>query len=361
MQQMRNYFMSCVEADLHRVVGLQKLLGLHSKNPSKIITYLMYLGSALGDEAMFASFLPFLYWNIDHQLGRHEVLVWAVLLYVGQVIKDMFCLPRPSAPPVIQLEKHYSTEYGLPSTHAMTSIALSNYLFFYTYNYYHYPWIYGFIVVVSWVFLTCISRLYLGVHSVIDVYIGLALGFSLCFGAMQLCPSIDHYVLQHDNYYVPVTILGIIIGMLLLYPRNRKMWSSSFGDTTRVVGVACGCLLADWLLSDSSHVPFHVMRQEGEYNWKNSILMTTSWRLMLIRCIVGYAVMFIVKTISKKGMYTITPLLISKLGLGPAHIQNVENCNRYIIEIPCVFVTYTNIGFSAVYTGPLVMKLLQIA
>lgn len=44
-------------------------------------------------------------------------------MYVGQVMKDMLKLPRPSSPPVVKLEQRI--EFGMPSTHAMAATAIA--------------------------------------------------------------------------------------------------------------------------------------------------------------------------------------------------------------------------------------------
>ena len=195
----------------------------------------MLLGAALGNEAMFASFLPFLYWNISWPLARHMIVVWFFSEYIGQVIKDLLCLPRPKTPPVIRLEQYYETEYGLPSTHAMVAVSMSNYLllhFSIQHQWYHHfsqcvfftrgeilggeitmettkaaLFLLGFLLVVSWCFLTCLSRLYLGVHSLIDMHVGLALGYLCVLVEMQPIPVVDRLVVRHESYVVPLMII----------------------------------------------------------------------------------------------------------------------------------------------------------
>lgn len=52
-------------------------------------------------------------------------LLSQVVMYVGQVMKDVLKLPRPPSPPVVKLETRVDAEYGLPSTHAMAATAIS--------------------------------------------------------------------------------------------------------------------------------------------------------------------------------------------------------------------------------------------
>lgn len=55
---------------------------------------------------------------------------WQVVMYIGQALKDVLKLPRPSSPPVVKLETRVDAEYGLPSTHAMAATAISFTLLF---------------------------------------------------------------------------------------------------------------------------------------------------------------------------------------------------------------------------------------
>lgn len=46
--------------------------------------YLFTLGTILGDEIFYATFIPFWFWNIDTAVGRRMVTVWASIMYIGR-------------------------------------------------------------------------------------------------------------------------------------------------------------------------------------------------------------------------------------------------------------------------------------
>lgn len=52
-------------------------------------------------------------------------LVLQLVMYIGQVTKEILKWPRPFSPPVVKLEKRVMAEYGMPSTHAMAATAIS--------------------------------------------------------------------------------------------------------------------------------------------------------------------------------------------------------------------------------------------
>ncbi|OWK59044.1 Sphingosine-1-phosphate phosphatase 2 [Lonchura striata] len=106
--------------------------------------YLFKFSAALGEEIFYITFLPFTYWNIDHSVSRRMIIVWSpcglscpqIVMYIGQVSKDILKWPRPLSPPVVKLEMRTNAEYGMPSTHAMAATAISFSFFIATMNQY---------------------------------------------------------------------------------------------------------------------------------------------------------------------------------------------------------------------------------
>ncbi|XP_011265149.1 sphingosine-1-phosphate phosphatase 2 isoform X2 [Camponotus floridanus] len=139
-----------------------------SENPHYTITnsfwyYLFLFGTELGDEIFYSSFIPFLFWNIDGAVGRRVVLVWAIVMTIGQVLKDIICWPRPACPPAVRLQNKWSQEYGMPSTHAMVGFAIPFSIVSFTMNKYIYPFFVGYFIALVWCILVSMSRLYLEV------------------------------------------------------------------------------------------------------------------------------------------------------------------------------------------------------
>eukprot|EP00071_Canis_lupus_P037299 XP_022270856.1 sphingosine-1-phosphate phosphatase 2 [Canis lupus familiaris] len=154
--------------------------------------YLFRFSAALGQEVFYITFLPFTHWNIDPFLSRRLIIVWVLVMYIGQVAKDILKWPRPLSPPVVKLEKRVIAEYGMPSTHAMNSAALAfeacgvdpsvcvstqGVPVFLTCGdlaksglspaRLRYPFVLGLLMAVLFSTLVCLSRLYTGMHTVL--------------------------------------------------------------------------------------------------------------------------------------------------------------------------------------------------
>lgn len=52
---------------------------------NKFWFYLFLICTSLGDEIFYATFIPFWFWNIDGAVGRRVVLVWTIVMYIGEL------------------------------------------------------------------------------------------------------------------------------------------------------------------------------------------------------------------------------------------------------------------------------------
>ena len=111
------------------VAKFQRFCGLHSVDGkivvrSRIAFWIFTLGAKLGYELFYTLSFSFCFWHLDSWLCRRLMLVWAVLMYIGQASKEVIKIPRPTGEGVIVLEPEYSLEYGLPSTHAVLALSM---------------------------------------------------------------------------------------------------------------------------------------------------------------------------------------------------------------------------------------------
>lgn len=51
---------------------------------NKFWYWLFVVGTALGDEIFYVTFIPFWFWNIDGAVGRRVILVWTIVMYIGK-------------------------------------------------------------------------------------------------------------------------------------------------------------------------------------------------------------------------------------------------------------------------------------
>ncbi|MBZ3891524.1 Sphingosine-1-phosphate phosphatase 1 [Sciurus carolinensis] len=58
------------------------------------------LGHGVGRRTLYIMFFPFWIWNLDALVGCRLVIIWVLVMYLGQCTKDIIRWPPPSSPPV---------------------------------------------------------------------------------------------------------------------------------------------------------------------------------------------------------------------------------------------------------------------
>ncbi|XP_015279837.1 PREDICTED: sphingosine-1-phosphate phosphatase 1 [Gekko japonicus] len=208
---------------------------------SRFLYYLFTLGTELGNELFYILFFPFCIWNVDAWMGRRLIIVWVWVMYLGQCTKDVIRWPRPASPPVVKLEIFYNSEYSMPSTHAMSGTAIPLTLVLLSYGRWQYPVLYGLLLAFCWCSLVCFSRIYMGMHSVLDVIAGFLYAILILAVFLPAVDLVDNFNLTHK--YAPLIIISLHLA-LGIFSFTLDTWSTSRGDTAQILGcgagVACG-------------------------------------------------------------------------------------------------------------------------
>ncbi|KAJ6813599.1 lipid phosphate phosphatase delta-like [Iris pallida] len=190
-----------VQADTPLVLRVQRFQHGH-------LDSLFSLLSCVVSVPFYTGFLPLLFWSGHARLARQMTLLMAFCDYVGNSIKDTVSAPRPSCPPVRRVtatkdEKENAMEYGLPSSHALNTVCLSGYLLHYGITHElvedSTKTFVGFGLVFLLVVLIGIGRIYLGMHSSIDVIAGISLGLVILSFWVSVHESIDDFIISGKN------------------------------------------------------------------------------------------------------------------------------------------------------------------
>lgn len=315
--------------------------------------YLFVLGTALGDEIFYATFIPFWFWNIDGAVGRRVVLVWTVVMYIGQGIKDIVRWPRPGYP-VKKLQEKWAIEYGMPSTHAMVGVSIPFSVLLYTMDRYQYPVHWGMIAAVAWCTLICVSRVYLGMHSVLDIAAGLLLSSLLLAVLIPLVDWLDGVLLT--NHTAPLFVIPFSVLAIVFYP-NADKWTPTRGDTTMIVSVCAGILTGSWCNYQLGNMAASGQAPPYAVIWPSVEMLGCA----LLRTTLGFCGVLATRAVGKAFSYA---LVCAWLGSDKNQLRDsadsLDNKNKIIVELCYKYFTYGLIGFNTTYVFPNVFALLRI-
>ncbi|KAF6155252.1 hypothetical protein GIB67_019778 [Kingdonia uniflora] len=194
----------------------------------------------------YTTFLPLLFWSGHSKLARQMTLLIAFCDYLGNTIKDSVSAPRPSCPPVRRVtatsdEKENALEYGLPSSHTLNTVCLSGYLLHYVLDYTQSrdgaTFFAGLSMVCLLVGLVGLGRIYLGMHSLVDIVGGLVVGMLVLLFWLTVHEYLDNFIISGQN----VTPFWVTLSIVLLfaYP-TPEFPTPSFEYHTAFDGVALG-------------------------------------------------------------------------------------------------------------------------
>lgn len=315
---------------------------------SKFFWIFFHLGAAMGNEIFYCLFFPFWFWNVDGAIARKVGFLWGVFMYIGQATKDFLCMPRPASPPVVKLESRYVAEYGFPSTHAMVSAGLPISLV--VLSYYRYNISLPISLGVAGLFCcwVCCSRLYLGMHSLLDVIAGVLYSGLVLLMVMPFLEPIDNFILTHS--LSPYTVL--IVGFLLckFYP-SLKQWSTARGDTTIIIGTVVGFSIGSYL---NYHLGF-LNKPDDPPLYNIQFPNALGYLLGVVRTILGLLTLLMTRQVFKKYLLK---FLCQLNGLDPADPACKQNIK---IELPYNYLTYFAVGLNISFASPLLFRILYIA
>ncbi|XP_077579627.1 sphingosine-1-phosphate phosphatase 2 isoform X3 [Stigmatopora nigra] len=239
------------------------------RNP--LLHILFLLSAGLGHEVFYITCLPCIHWNLDPFLCRRLVNMWTFQFEIGLLI----------------------------------AVSLST--------------------------MVCLSRLYTGMHSVLDVISGVLISAILMFLTYPFWNAFDQF--QLSSTMSPIIALILPLFLSYTYP-DLDHYSTTRGDTTTILGVGAGCSVGYWL-----------NKQLGETFEPQGILPVPLPTLTSYTLACG-AARFFIGTVTLVGtrqvIKTVSLLLLFWLYRIPKYDLSARM--RKEIEVPSKFATYTAVG-----------------
>ncbi|KAM4627431.1 sphingosine-1-phosphate phosphatase 2 [Polymixia lowei] len=298
---------------------------------NRLLYFLFLVSAGLGHEVFYITCLPCIHWSLDPFLCRRLVNMWILVMYVGQVMKDLLKMPRPLSPPVVKLETRVDAEYGLPSTHAMAATSISFTLLLSATSRLQFQFEVGLMIAVVLSSLVCLSRLYTGMHSLLDVICGVLISAVLMFLTYPYWEAIDHFQLTS-----PISpVVGLVLPLFLSYTYPQlDHYSTTRGDTTTILGAGAGCSVGYWVNEQLGQT----FEPQGALPVPLPTVTANVLAIGTARYLVGVVALLgtrqLAKTISLRTLYSWYRVPLT----------DVNARRRKEIEVPYKFVTYTSVG-----------------
>ncbi|XP_048417730.1 sphingosine-1-phosphate phosphatase 2-like isoform X2 [Stegostoma tigrinum] len=270
-----------------------------------------------------------------------------VVMYIGQASKDVLKWPRPPSPPVVKLEVRVDAEYGMPSTHAMAATAIPFTFLLATMDRYKYPFELGLLLALAICTLVSLSRIYTGMHTVLDVLCGIAITAVLVAFSYPFWDALENFQMRHR--FAPILALSLSFLVSIYYP-ELDHWSTARGDTTNIVSAGGGAALATWINHQWSLLP----ETSAAPPYGIPALSAPLICRMGARFAIGIVIVFIARHLIKSVALT---LVCRLAGVSPT---DRESRKLLRVEVPYKYITYSCLGVVGLTVCPAVHRYLAL-
>lgn len=218
----------------------------------------------LGEEKFLIIIMAIIYWCVDKETGYKMAFALITCTAVNLSLKEIFAIPRPIGEPGIRsLRLHTATGYSFPSGHTQSTSAFWTFLM----GHLRRGWLY--ILGPCIIVLVGVSRMYLGVHTPLDVVGGAIIGFLWIF--------VSNYIYELSKRHNKKMIL-----LLMLIPAMIGLMIYKTNDYYKAAGTFLGLFMG--YLIEPRYVRFKV---------------ETDFFRQIVKLIVGLSVAIILRTLLK--------------------------------------------------------------
>lgn len=167
-----------------------------------ILDVIMSTVTRLGEETVFMVIAMLVFWCIDKRRGYYLLSVGFVGTLINQWLKIVFRIPRPWVLDpnfeIVDSAKAAATGYSFPSGHTQSAVGTFGGVARFTTN----GWLRAVCVLLA--LLTAVSRMYLGVHTPLDVGVSLVIAVILVF---VLYPLFESTLWFPNRMYVIIAVM----------------------------------------------------------------------------------------------------------------------------------------------------------
>ncbi len=244
-----------------------------------------------GEETVFILAGLLFFWCIDKKHGYYLLTVGFVGTVINQFLKLLFRIPRPWVKDenftIVEAAREEATGYSFPSGHTQSSVGVFGGIARFAKK-----WLVKGICIAICV-LVPLSRMYLGVHTPMDV--GVSIGIAL-FLIFALYPIIGKAVESKKGMRI---LFGCLTGLcaayicfVLFFPFPADIDMHNYNSGVKTAWQMFGCTVGLWLSHeiDAKYLQFETK---------------ALWWVQIIKLVAGLIPVLLIKTFLKEPLYAI--------------------------------------------------------
>ena len=235
----------------------------------------------LGEETFFLAFAILFFWCINKREGYYILITGLVGTLVNQLAKLFFRVPRPwdldKSFEIVEDARKEATGYSFPSGH--TQNIAGTYGAIAAFN----PKLWKTVLCTTIIVLVAFSRMYLGVHTPLDVIVSLLLALAMILLLRPLFVDEDRFKRSMPWIVILSTILSVgFLAYVLSVSGDAGLDSDNFNSALKNAYTLLGCtagLIVVYFL-DSKFINFET---------------DARWYAQILKLVIGLGVILLIK------------------------------------------------------------------
>ena len=245
----------------------------------------------LGEETVFIVLGILFFWCINKKEGYYLLSVGLIGTVINQFLKLLFRIPRPWVKDpnftIVESARAEATGYSFPSGHTQSAVGIFAGIA---------RWHKGIIVRIigiSVCVLVPLSRLYLGVHTPLDVGVSIIIALSLVFG---FYPIIKNCAENPNGMRILMAVMTVFSIIYLLFVNLYKFPADidphNFESGLKNGYKMLGCIVGLWL-------SFEVDKRFTKFE------TSAKWYIQILKFVLGLIPVLLIKIFLKTPCYTL--------------------------------------------------------
>lgn len=199
-----------------------------------------------GEETLFIVIGILFFWCIDKRAGYYILSVGLIGTVINQFLKLIYRIPRPwvkdKSFTIVESAREEATGYSFPSGHTQLSVGTSASVALWNKN------LVVRILCLLLIILVPFSRLYLGVHTLLDVGVSIAISLSLVFGIYPIVKKAYEKPLYIRMLFIVMTSVAIAYLLFVhLYNFPADTDAANLQSGIKKAYTMLGCIIGLWL------------------------------------------------------------------------------------------------------------------